>query len=51
MSVKLLVIVEAVDGRHSTVVVGQSEETARGLLRDVLFVAVLVDQLLLGTFS
>ena len=51
MSIELLVVVQAVSGRHSTVVVSQREETARAILRDVLLVAILVDQLLLRTFS
>ena len=49
--IELLIVVEAVDGRNGFVVVGQSQETAWGLFGNMLFVAVFVDQLLLGAFA
>ena len=51
MRVQLFVVVDAVQWRHRTVVVCQSQEAARRVLVDVLLVAVLVDQFALGRLA
>ena len=47
VGIQLLIIVQAVDGRHGTVVMSQGNEGAWRMMADVLLVAVVVHQLTL----
>ena len=51
VGIQFLVVVQAVGGWHGTVVVSQGEEGTRGVLGDVLLVAVFVNQLTLRVLA
>ena len=51
VGVQLFVVVDAVDGWHGAVVMGEHDEGSRCVLADVLLVAVLADELALGGLS
>ena len=51
VGIQLLIIVQAVDGRHGTVVMSQGNEGAWRMVTDVLLVTVFVYQLALGLLA
>ena len=51
MAIQFLVIVEAVDGQHGSVVMSQGDKGTWRVLVDMLLVAVFIDQLALGVLA